>query len=98
MLNAFDPEDLLNLEAFFNPLSINEPIAKKSAATKLSRLNSNLDLSNHPARSILHFSKNHAFKMLAGFRYAVAGNKNPRLLHSLVQILDYDIGSYAKIE
>ena len=98
MPGAFDPEDLLNLKASLDPLSINELIAIKPAIKEPSKLYSNLNLSNHLARSVLHFLKSHAFKMLAEFCHAVAGNKGPRLLYSLVQILDYDIGLYAKIE
>ena len=93
---TFNPENLLNLKAFLDPLSINKPTAKELTFKK--RLDSNLNLSNHPARSVLHFSKNHAFKTLAGFCHAMAGSKGLCILHSLVQILDYDIGSYAKIE
>ena len=58
MLDAFNPENLLNLEAFLDLLSINKPITKEFAFKK--RLNSILDLSNHSARSVLHLSKNHA--------------------------------------
>ena len=87
MPGAFDPEDLLNLKASLDPLSINEPIAKEPTAKEPSRLYSNLVLANHPARSVLHFPKSHAFKTLAEFCHAVAGTKGLRLLHSLVQIL-----------
>ena len=82
MPGAFDPEDLLNLEAFLDPLSINKPTASELVPKK--RLDSNLNLLNHPARSMLHFLKSYAFKMLAEFRHAVAGSKGLRLLHSLV--------------
>ena len=70
MPSAFDPEDLLNLEALLDSLSINEPIFKE-----LTRLDFNLNFSKHPARSVMHLLKNHAFKILAGFCHAVAGNK-----------------------
>ena len=82
MPSAFDPEDLLNLEASLDLLSINEPTASELVPKK--RLDSNLDLSNHPACSVLHLSKSHAFKTLAEFRHIVAGSKDPRLLHLLV--------------
>ena len=98
MPGAFDPDDLLNLEASLDLLSINKPTATELATKKPSRLDSNLDLSKHLARSVLHLSKNHTFKTLAGFCHAVAGSKSPLILVSLVQILNYDIGSYAKIE
>ena len=98
MPGAFNPENLLNLKASLDPLSINELTATEPAPKKPSRLDFNLDFSKHSARSVLHLSKNHAFKMLAGFCHAVAGSKSFCVLHSLIQILDYDIDSYAKIE
>ena len=84
MPGAFDPDDLLNLKAFLDPLSINEPTATESALKKPFRLDSNLDFSKHPACSVLHLPKNYAFKMLAEFCHAMAKNEGSRLFHSLV--------------
>ena len=98
MPDIFDPDNLLNLKAFLDPLSINELTATESASKKRFRLDFNLDFSKHFARSVLYLFKNHAFKTLAGFCHTVAGSKNPRILYLLVHILDYDIGSYAKMK
>ena len=98
MPDAFDPNDLLNQKASLDPLSINQSIATEPAVKKSSKLDFNLDFSKHSACSVLHFTKNHAFKTLTGSRHAVAGSKNPCILHSLIQILNYDIGPYAKME
>ena len=98
MLDTFDPEDLLNLEMSLDLLSINEATAKEPAIKELFKLYSNLNFANHPARSVLHLLKNHAFKILARFCHAVAESKDPHLLHLLVQFLNYNISSYAKME
>ena len=81
MPGAFDPEDLLNLKIFLDLLNIN-----KSANKEPARLDSNLDLLNHLACNVLHFPQNHLFKILAGFRHAVAGNKSPCILHMRARI------------
>ena len=64
---------------------------------KLARLDSNLNFLSHSAHNLFNLSKCHAFASVAEFCRAVAGSNGPCILHSLAQIVMYNVITYKKM-
>ena len=86
MPGSFYQEKLLNLEATLGLTNLGEP----------TRLDFNLNLAAYPAHDLLNLPIQHAFTNLADFRQAVAGSNDGRILHSLAQIVSYNMTTHEK--
>ena len=102
MLSVFDPEELYNNSIFLQKLEtktlVNKSVEKLVTNLNKMALNSNLNLSKHPAHKLFNLPEHCLFNNCAAFYCAVANTTNRlQIFYLLSRLIRYNITTYEKI-
>lgn len=95
---TFDVEPLSYQEDTILPPPVDKHADMLAVELDKLTLDSNLDLSRHPAHESFNLPARHAFSNIAEFRRAVADTSDgARILHSLATMVAYDVSTTDKM-